>query len=316
MNVTLRQLKVFEAVSRHLSFTRAAEELFLTQPAVSMQVKQLEGHVGMPLFEQIGKRVHLTEAGREMQHYSRAIAHLLDEADDVLATLRGGESGHLELAVPSTANHLTMHLLAAFRRRRPTCTFNVAITNREGLLRSLEQNDCDLVIMGQPPEQVGLEAQRFMENPLVVIAAPDHPLAGRRKRLPLARLPEENFVIREPGSGTRTAMERFFAEHGQVVSSGMEMASNEAIKQAVEAGLGLGIVSRHTLDVELAAGRLVMLPVEGFPILRHWYVVHRSGKRLSAICTAFRQFVIDEADRYWQLPGSAADMLPVDSGDS
>ncbi|MDX1594389.1 MAG: LysR family transcriptional regulator [Gammaproteobacteria bacterium] len=304
MNVTLRQLRVFEAVARHLSFTRAAEELFLTQPAVSMQVKQLEQHVELPLFEQVGKKVSLTEAGREMQFYSRAIMQLLDEADDVLDGLRGGEHGHLGLAVPSTANQMTMNLLAAFRRRNPAFTFSIDITNREGLLRRLELNECDLVIMGRPPEEVALEAVAFMENPLVVIAAPDHPLAERR-RIDPASLRQETFVIREPGSGTRIAMERFFAEHGwhPDQGSGMEMTSNEAIKQAVEAGLGLGIVSLHTLDVELAAGRLKVLDVKSFPILRHWYIVQRKGKRLSAVASRFREFVIAEAGSVWRIPG-------------
>ncbi len=303
MNVTLRQLKVFEAVARHLSFTRAAEELFLTQPAVSMQVKQLERHVGLPMFEQVGKKVSLTEAGREMQFYSRAIMQLIDEADDVLEGLRGGERGHLALAVPSTANQMTMHLLADFRQRNPAFTFNIDITNRKGLLRHLELNECDLVIMGKPPEEAGLESVAFMDNPLVVIAAPDHPLASR-KRIDPADLKQETFVIREPGSGTRIAMERFFAEHGWHPDGGMEMASNEAIKQAVEAGLGLGIVSLHTLDAELAAGRIAVLEVDSFPILRHWYIVQRQGKRLSAVATRFREFVIGEAGRVWQTPGS------------
>ena len=303
MNVTFRQLKVFEAVARHLSFTRAAEELFLTQPAVSMQVKQLEQHVGLPLFEQVGKKVSLTEAGREMQFYSRAIMQLLDEADEVLEGLRGGERGHLVLAVPSTANHLTMRLLAAFRQQNPAFTFSIDITNREGLLRRLELNECDLVIMGKPPEDQNLDAVAFMDNPLVVIAAPDHPLTGKSRIAPKS-LRSETFVIREPGSGTRIAMERFFAEHGWRLGGGMEMASNEAIKQAVEAGLGLGIVSLHTLDVELAAGRLAVLDVESFPILRRWYLVQRHGKRLSAIATRFRDFVIQEAGQVWHTPGS------------
>jgi DNA-binding transcriptional LysR family regulator len=305
MNVTLRQLKVFEAVARHLSFTRAAEELYLTQPAVSMQVKQLEQHVGLPLFEQVGKKVSLTEAGREMQFYSRAIMQLLDEADDVIEGLRGGERGHLVLAVPSTANQMTMQLLAAFKQRNPAFTFSIDITNREGLLRRLELNECDLVIMGKPPDEASLDAVAFMDNPLVVIAAPDHPLA-KQKRIAPAGLKSETFVIREPGSGTRIAMERFFAEQGWRVAGGMEMASNEAIKQAVEAGLGLGIVSLHTLDVELAAERLAVLDVTSFPILRHWYLVQRQGKRLSAIATRFRDFVVSEAAGVWQTPGEVA----------
>jgi DNA-binding transcriptional LysR family regulator len=302
MNVTLRQLKIFEAVSRHLSFTRAAEELFLTQPAVSMQVKQLEGQTGLPLFEQIGKRVFLTEAGSEMQRYCRSITQQITEAEEVFDELRGSQRGHLPIATPSTANHLTMYLLAAFLKAHPAVTFATDVTNREGLLRQLEANECDLAIMGQPPANRELVATPFMDNPLVVIAPVDHPLAGARK-LPIDALGGETFVVREQGSGTRDAMQRLFDEKGWQLSAGMEMASNEAIKQAVEAGLGLSIVSQHTLAVELAAHRIVMLDVVGFPIIRRWYIVHRKEKRLSAAVSAFQEFVIDEAALHWHLPG-------------
>lgn len=305
MNVTLRQLKIFEAVARHLSFTRAAEELFLTQPAVSMQVKQLEGQTGLPLFEQVGKRVFLTEAGREMQHYCRAIMQQLTEAEDVFEKLRGSERGHLAIAVPSTANHLVMHLLAAFIKAHPAVTFAVDVTNREGLLRLLEANECDLAIMGQPPANRELVATPFMDNPLVVIAPASHPLADARS-VPLENLRGETFVVRERGSGTRDAMQRLFDAQGWQLPVGMEMASNEAIKQAVEVGLGLGIVSQHTLAVELDAQRIVILDVAGFPIMRRWYIVHRKEKRLSAAVQAFEEFVIHDAAAHWSLPGVAA----------
>lgn len=293
MNVTFRQLKVFESVARLLSFTQAAQELHLSQPAVSMQIKQLEDNAGLPLFEQLGKKVYLTEAGREMYHYCRTIAAQLEEAEDVLEQLKGIQRGHLDIAVASTANYFATRLLAAFAKQHEGVSFSLDVTNRESLLRQLENNDKDLVIMGRPPANMPLELEAFMENPLVVIAAPDHPLANRK--VTLHQLQQESFVVREAGSGTRIAMERFFKEHGVSLQTGMEMTSNEAIKQAVEAGLGLGIVSIHTLSLELEAGRLVVLEVKNFPILRHWYVVYRKGKRLSPIAEAFRQFVLSEA---------------------
>ncbi len=294
MNLTFRQLRVFEAVARHLSYTRAAKELFLSQPAVSMQVKQLEENLGLPLFEQLGKKIYLTEAGREFYLYSRTIAEQLQEAEEVLAELKGAGRGHLRISVASTANYFATRLLARFSRRFPGVSFSLTVTNRETLLRQLEENECDLVIMGKPPEGADLETTGFMENPLVVIAAPDHPLVGEGQ-VPMERLQQEVFVVREPGSGTRIAMERFFHDQGVTLNTGMEMSSNEAIKQAVEAGLGLGIVSIHTLELELETGRLVTLDAEGFPILRHWYVVHRSGKRLLPAARAFRDFVLTEA---------------------
>jgi len=302
MRVTLRQLKVFEAVARHLSFTRAAEQLHLTQPAVSMQIKQLEGNLGLPLFEQLGKKVYLTEAGREMYHYSRRIQGELAEAGAVLEELKGVTRGRLAISVASTANYFAPRLLAAFSKRHERVTFSLDVTNRETLLRQLESNEKDLVIMGRPPEGMDLVAEAFMDNPLVVIAPVGHPLA-REKQIPLTRLQKETFVVRESGSGTRIAMERFFSEQGVTLITGMEMSSNEAIKQAVGAGLGLGIVSVHTLELELETKRLAVLDVEAFPILRHWYVVHRKGKRLSPVAQAFKAFVLEEAERYWPLHG-------------
>ncbi len=294
MNVTFRQLKVFEAVARHLSYTLAARELHLSQPAVSMQIKQLEENTGIALFEQLGKQTYLTEAGREMYHYSRAIAKQLEEASEVLEHLKGIQRGRLDISVASTANYFATRLLAAFARRYPGTSFSLDVTNRETLLQQLQENEKDMVIMGKPPEGMELVAEDFMDNPLVVVAPPDHPLAGKIG-IPLDRLQNETFVVREPGSGTFIAMERFFAEHSVSLSTGMQMTSNEAIKQAVEAGLGLGIVSIHTLELELEARRLVVLDVQTFPILRHWYVVHRKGKRLSPVAQAFRGFVLDEA---------------------
>lgn len=293
-HVTLRQLQVFDAVARHLSFTRAARELHLTQPAVSMQIKQLEEQVGTRLLEQLGKRNYLTEAGVELHHYARAVAELLDEAGMVLDEMQGVRRGRLTISVASTANYFAPRILAAFSQRFPGVTYSLDVTNRETLLRQLAENTKDLVIMGRPPEDMDLAAEPFMENPLVVIAPPSHALAGGR-RVRLRDLQDESFIVREQGSGTRIAMERFFAERGVNLSTSLEMSSNEAIKQAVEAGLGLGLVSMHTLELELETGRLAVLDVEQLPIMRHWYLVHRQGKRLSAVAQAFQRFVLDEA---------------------
>ena len=294
MHLTLRQLKVFESVARHLNYTRAAEELHLTQPAVSMQVKQLEQQLGVALFEQLGKRIHLTEAGREVHTYTRAITQQLDELETVLNRIKGLSGGRLRISVATTANYFIPTLLGTFSRRYPDVTVSLDVTNRETLLRQLSENTVDLVIMGQPPAELDVEAQVFMENPLVVVAPPDHPLA-RQKKISLARLQDETFLVRESGSGTRIAMERFFAERGMRLKTGMEVGSNEAIKQSVQAGLGLGLLSHATLEQELKLKRLVVLDVADFPIERHWYVVHRKGKRLSAAAEAFKQFMLEEA---------------------
>jgi len=293
MNITFRQLEVFEAVARLLSYTRAARELHLSQPAVSMQIKQLEENLGIDLFDQVGKKIYLTEPGREMFHYSRVISQQLDEAEEVLEQLKGVQRGRLVISVASTANYFATRLLAAFSKKYDQTTFSLDVNNRETLLQQLANNEPDIVIMGKPPEDPDLVAEDFMENPLVVIAAPDHILAGRAN-IALSELQSEVFVVREKGSGTWGAMQRFFSDHNIELNTGMEMTSNEAIKQAVEAGLGLGIVSIHTLSLELETRRLVVLDVESFPILRHWYLVYRQGKRLSPVAEAFRRFVFDE----------------------
>jgi DNA-binding transcriptional LysR family regulator len=294
MNITLRQLKVFSAVAKRLSFTRAAEELHLTQPAVSMQVKQLEGQLEIPLFEQLGKKIYLTEAGEEVQHYSRAIAQQLDDMATALANLKGLEHGKLRISVATTANYFAPHLLAAFTRRYPGVNVVLDVTNRQTLLRQLSENEVDMVIMGIPPAEMELEAGPFMENPLVLIAPPGHPLVGK-KNIALKQLEQEVFLLREPGSGTRSAMERFFARHEISITASMEVSSDEAIKQSVQAGLGLSVMSQDAVEMELTLQRLKILDVVDFPIQRYWYVVHRKGKRLSAIAQAFKDFLLNEA---------------------
>ena len=304
LHVTFRQLRVFEAVARNLSYSRAAEELFLTQPAVSMQIKLLEESAGLPLFEQLGKKIFLTEAGREMFHYARAIAGQLAEAEAVLTELKGLQRGKLNISVVSTANYFAPQLLAVFCRRFDNITLSLNVANRETLLAQLKDNEMDMAIMGQPPEGRDIEAAPFMDNPLVVIASPGHPLAHARGITP-AQLAGETFIVREPGSGTRGAMERYFQLHGMTLHTGMEMSTTEAIKQAVQAGMGLAVVSRHTIALELETRRLIILDVMDFPILRHWYVAHRKGKRLSAVAQAFKEFLLGEAAQLLETPGAA-----------
>ncbi len=296
MHLTIRQLQVFEATARLLSFRKAADELHLSQPAVSMQIKQLEENVGLPLFEKLGKQIYMTEAGREIYHYSRSIGQLLNEADEVINGLKGAYQGRLSISVASTANYFVPTLLGTFHKRFPGVTVTLDVTNRKALLEQLKQNQVDLVVMGQPPEGANLEAGAFMENPLVIVAPPTHALA-KQTNIPLQRLEDEVFLTRERGSGTRDAIERFFTQHEVQISTGMEIASNEAIKQSVQAGLGLGLLSRDTLEMELALGKLVILDVEDFPIVRHWYVMHRKGKRLSTVTQAFKYFLLEEANK-------------------
>jgi DNA-binding transcriptional LysR family regulator len=292
--LTLRQFRVFEAVARHLSFSRAAEELHLSQPAVSMQVRGIETILGMRLTEQLGKKIFLTEAGREVLHASQSITARLDDLQANLAQLRSIDTGRLNIAATSTVNAVATDILARFRGRHPGVSIHLDVSNRAAVLDQLVGNRIDLAIMGQVPDGLGLEATRFMDNPLVVIAPPDHPLA-RKKKVTVRELAAESFLVREAGSGTRGAMERFFAARELEIRSSMEMSSNEAIKQAVQAGLGLGILSLQTLEMELALKRLAVLNVEGFPIMRHWYVVHRADKRLSPVAQAFKEFVLGPA---------------------
>ncbi|MBC7946222.1 MAG: LysR family transcriptional regulator [Burkholderiales bacterium] len=293
-HLTLRQLRVFEAVASRLSFSRAAESLHLTQPAVSMQIRQLEENIGLPLFEQMGKRIFLTEAGREMSHYSRTIAQQLLEAEAVLDELKGLERGKLTISVVGTANYFAPQLLAKFCKRYTGITISLNVANRESVSKQLEDNSTDLAIMGRPPVGMDIYAETFLANPLVVIATPDHPLANQRK-IPLERLRGLTFIMREQGSGTRAAMEGFFQEHDIDFAVGTEMSTNEAIKQAVQVGMGLSVLSLHTVELELETRRLAVLDVEGFPIVRAWHLMHRANKRVSGSARAFKEFLLSEA---------------------
>ncbi len=292
--ISLRQLQVFESVARHLSHSRAAQELYLSQPAVSMQIKQVEQVVGLPLFEQTGKKLHLTAAGAELLRYSRAMLQLMSEMESAFDEMKGLERGHLNIAVVSTANYFMPQLLAGFIQSHPKIQVSLSVANRDSVIKQLSDNVADLAIMGQPPQGVEMRAEAFLENPLVVIASPAHPLA-KAKKIPPKRLANETFLLRELGSGTRGVVERFFASHKLPLPTHMEMDTNEAIKQSVQAGMGIGIISRHGIELELETGRLCILDVVGFPIVRHWYFVQRKDKRPSVAAYEFERFLLRAA---------------------
>lgn len=294
MHLTLRQLQCFSAVARNLSYTKAAQELHLTQPAVSMQIRQLELQAGLALTEQLGKQVHLTEAGDEVSRYARSILQQVDEMDDVLDKLKGFAGGRLKIAAISSANYFAPKLLGTFHQRFPDVSVSMDVTNQKAVLQQVIDNDVDMAIMGQPPKDSHVEAIAFMENPLIIVAPPDHRLA-ERKRIALKELEKEVFLTREPGSGTRGAMERFFRQQKLKLTTGMGMGSLSSIKQGVQAGLGLGLLPRDAVRVELHLGRLVELKVKGLPIQRHWFVVLHKGKRLSLAAEEFKSLLIDEA---------------------
>jgi len=294
MKPTLHQLRIFATVAKHNGYTKAAAVLHLSQPAVSIQVKQLEQTVGMQLIEQLGKKIYLTEAGEAIYKCAQVISGQLEAAGETIDDLRGVKRGRLRLSVATTASYFVTGILARFADLYPQVSINLDVTNRQALLEQLDNNERDLVIMGEPPPNQDLNAQAIMDNPLVMISALDHELVGE-DLVQTSALANLTFVIREQGSGTRAAIERFFSNAKLDLHSTMEMTSNEAIKQAVQAGLGMGVVSRSTVVLELETGRLAEINVKGFPLMRKWYLVKRTGKRLSPIASLFESFVLKNA---------------------
>lgn len=291
---TLRQMDTFLEVVRQNSMSRAAELLSVSQPAVSMQVRQLEEAVGLPLLEHAGRKIALTEAGRDFYEYAIAAVAQLKQLDDAMAERRGLKKGRVELAIVSTAKYFVPMLLMHFRKRFPDIQVVLHIHNRENVMNLLTRNEADFAIMGRPPETLDCIATGFADNPLGIISAPEHALS-RRRQAPLALLKDQEFVVRERGSGTRQAMERLFAEHRIEPQIVMEMPSNETIKQAVMAGMGLSFLSLRTIRHELASGYLVLLDLEGLPVMRQWYVTHMAAKRLSPAAGALKSFLVEEA---------------------
>ncbi|MFM7574723.1 MAG: LysR family transcriptional regulator [Snowella sp.] len=290
---TLHQLQIFEAIAQHGSFTRAAEELFLTQPTVSQQMKQLTKAIGVPLYEQIGKRIYLTDAGKAVLEVGRDISQRFNDLEMTLADIKGLKQGNLKLAAITTAKYFVPRILGTFRQRYPGINISLQIANRQQILDRLANNLDDLYFIGQPPEDLEINLRHFLDNPLVVIAPRNHPLA-QEKLISLERLVEEPLIMRESGSGTRMAVESFFAENRLKMRVEMEIGSNEAIKQAIVGGLGLSILSRHSLALEGSQGPLVVLDVEGFPIQKHWYVIYPRNKQLSIVAQTFLDYLLTE----------------------
>lgn len=289
-DATFRQIKVFETVARHLSFSRAARELHMSQPGVSIHLRQLEKHTGLPLFEQVGRKVFLTPAGREMLQHSRIIIEHFNATDEALAELKGIHRGLLNIAVISSGDYFFPGLLAEFRRRHDGVTVRLTVNNREEVVRLLLENSTDLTVLLHPPDDADMVAEPFAPQPLVIVAPPDHKLV-QHHGIPLQSLVGEPFLLREQGSDTRLTIDEYLYDAGCRFNIAMEIRSTETIKQAVAAGMGLSFLSAHVIEDERKLGRLVVLDVEGFPVIRRWHVVHHKNKRLSPVAVAFKEFL-------------------------
>ena len=295
-NATLRQLRVFESAARPLSLTRAAEELHLTPPAVSIQIRLLEGHAEAPLFERAGRGLRLTQAGEEVLARTREILAHIRDAEEAIAGLESLERGLLSVAVINAGDYFFPWLVAGFRDSHPGIRVRISVGNRDELLERLSAHEVDLAVMSHPPTDPVFAAVPFAPHPHVIVASPTHPLVAKRS-VAIERIAIEPLITREAGSATRLAMEQAFAESGVVPRIEMEIASNETIKQAVAAGFGVGFLSAHAVQQEIALGRLSVIAVKGFPVMRQWYVVHRRDRRLPPITGAFRSFVVQEGAR-------------------
>lgn len=313
-NATLRQLRVFECVARNLSFSRAAAELHLTQPAVSTAVSQLESHAGTVMFEHVGHRIFLTDAGQLVLASARAIMQQVREAEEALAALGSG-GGSLNVAVISAGNYFFPGLLMKFKQRHPNVNISLSVSNRDEVLRGLADNAIDIAIMGRPPRSADLVSEPFAPHPYVIVAPPAHPLAGKR-RIAWPALAAERIIVRERGSDNRLTFEETCRANGKtgkkvdMIAVAMEIASNETIKQSVIAGMGIGFLSQHTIAPELELKRLVVLDVTGFPVMRHWYSVRQRKKRLPPVALAFNEFLHADGaaiiGKLVDVPGKAA----------
>ena len=296
-NATFRQLRVFSEVARHLSFAQAAQSLNLTPPAVTMQVRELEKHIGMPLFDRTGRTVTLTTVGEYMLVYARKMLSTLKDAEDAAARLQKLEVGQLTIGMVSNAKYFVPHLLAEFRQDHEGIDIKLVVGNRDQLVKMLLANEVDIAIMGRPPKDMATRAEPFAAQPHVFVAPLKNPLASRG-RLPASALRGQPFIVRERGSGTRAAMERFFRQANVEPRLIMEMTSNETIKQAVMADMGLSFLSLHTMGLELDNRLIAILDVEGAPVVRAWNVVHMLSKLLSPAAEAFRYFVLEHGEDY------------------
>ena len=291
MHLTLQQLKLFESVFRNHSYTLASKELHLTQPAISIQIKRLENQVGMPLFEHVGKKIFPSTAGKILYEASLDILNRVSNLSNAIEELKGEVKGPLMMSVVTTAKYFMPHLLGTFLKDYPDVEPKLKFTNRARVVERLMQNQDDFVVMGQVPDDDRFEAYPFLENILVTTAPPNHPLA-KNKKISLDKLVKERFIGREPGSGTRLVFDKLLESKGFKIEPYMELGSSEAIKQGVMAGLGLAVLSLHSLCLERDAGKLVVLNVEGFPIRRRWFAVHLKGKTLSLTAKTFLDYIL------------------------
>lgn len=294
MHLTLQQLRLFESVSRLGSYTRAAEELFLTQPAVSIQVKRLEAQAGLPLFEKIGKKTFTTAAGKVMYDASLDILNRVEDLNNSLEELKGTVKGNLQVSVVTTAKYFLPNLLGAFLQQYPDVEPKLKFINRARVIERLMNNEDDFVVMGQIPDDDNLEAHPFLNNILGIVAHADHPLANK-KNISIEELVKQRFLIREAGSGTRVVFEQLLKEHGLKVEPYMELGSSEALKQAVMAGLGIAVLSLYSVQLERDVNKLIVLDVEGFPMKRRWYLVHLKGRKLSLVARTFFDYILKES---------------------
>jgi DNA-binding transcriptional LysR family regulator len=312
-NITLRQLRVLSAVARHTSITKAADELHLTPPAVSMQLKDLERRVGMPLFDRDGRQLTLTTVGEYLLSYTRRALAVLKDAEDAVARLRGLQGGMLTVGLVSTAKYFLPGLLTRFRQDHPGIEVRLRVGNREQLVELMRGNEVDLAIMGRPPKDYATRAEPFAMHPHGLVTAPDHPFT-RRDQVPAAALAREGFIVREPGSGTRAALEEYWAHHHLKPQVVMEMSSNETIKQAVMAGMGVSLLSLHTIGLELRSKLIATPEVEGLPLVRRWHVVNNAGKLLSPAAEALRYFVLERGEAHLAAMFGASQDAPGTQG--
>ena len=295
--LNLHQLATFQVVAKHCSYVRAAEELHFSQPAVSAQIRDLEKNLGIKLFDKIGRRTHLTKAGEELYIYSQKIFSVIEETLGMIESLRSPHYGSLSVGADTTVGtYVIPRLLGKYHQIYPQVEISLAVFNRAALVEALINNRVDMAVMGAVPAEVPVEIEPFAFNELVLVAAPTHRLAGL-VNVPIEQLGREHFLLREPGSGTRAALERALQEAGVPLEVSMQVGNNSAIKQGVAAGLGIALISRVALDMELETNRLVILDVEGFPIVRQWRLVHLKEKHLSATARAFKSFLLQHADR-------------------
>ncbi len=297
MHITIRQLQIIEAIVQTHSYSLAAERLYMTQPAISMQMKQLEHNIGVKLFERQGKRIVLSSAGQDIHPQIQRLIANYDDLIEGIHSAKDLHKGRIKVSATTTSNHLITQMIAQFAKTNKNITVALKITNRGALIQQLQDFEPDIVLMGEPPPKLDLLSERLIPNSLVVIADPDHKLAGK-KNIPLSDIADEDLILREPGSGTRGSIEKHFISKSTVFKSSLELGSNEAIKHAVSAGLGIGIVSLHSILLELEAKKLVILDVVDFPINSYWHIVKRKGKHLHPAAKEFQDFILKESILY------------------